>query len=317
MKVTIVGGGGGVGGSAAFNLLLAPEPFDVVLVDVARAMATSHARDLEGLVALRAPGSVRVGDAGDVLDADVVVVAASVPLTANATRIGYLDANMAVLRDALGALADAGAAWPGVLLVVTNPVDPLVTWLQGWTGIPRQRVLGYTLNDSLRLRTALGAALGVPAGDVDAWVLGEHGDLAVPLFGRVTVRGTPVAMGEPERETARRFVSTWYARHVALDSGRSSTWTSGAGIARMVVALLTGTPRPLPASIVLAGEYGIDGVALGVPVSLGPGGVETVHEWPLTAAEAAGMRAAAKAVREAISPRSGGARRPARGRRGR
>jgi malate dehydrogenase len=296
VKVTILGGGGGVGASAAFNLLAADASHDVVIVDEQPHMATSHAMDLEQLLALRPGHTIRVGDEGDLVDADVLVYTAAVPLTVNRSRLVYLEANAAILRGIAARLADAGEDWQGVLLMVTNPVDPLVTCAREWTGADRRRVIGYTLNDSVRLRLAVAGALGLPAHRVQAWVLGEHGDAAVPLFERVLVDGEPVALDADQRATADGFVRTWYQRHVALDSGRSSTWGTGLGIALMVDALGRADGATWPASVVLEGEYGIDGVALTVPVALGPGGVERIEEWDLADSEQAALRRAAEAV---------------------
>ena len=189
-------------------------------------------------------------------------------------------AKNAVIADELADELTAG--WDGVIVVVTNPVDPLVTRLQRRTGLDRRRILGYTLNDSLRLRTGLAKALGVPPGSVDAWVLGEHGDKSVPLLDRVSVNGVHVAPHRRSDDAALEYSRTWYVRHVALDSGRSSTWTSGLGVARMVAAL-DGDGELWPASVVLDGEYGIEGVAVTVPVTIGRGGAEQIHEWELAA----------------------------------
>jgi malate dehydrogenase len=205
------------------------------------------------------PGcNVRAGDTGDLRDSDIAVLLSSAPLVANMPRIEYLAKN-ALIADAF---ADGlGADWGGVVIVVTNPVDPLVTRLQRRTGLDRRRILGYTVNDSLRLRTGLAKALGVAPGSVGAWVIGEHGELSVPLYGRVVLNGAPVELTPEQIASAEEYRTTWYPRHVALDSGRSSTWTSGLGVARMVAAL-DGAGELWPASVVLDGEYGIDGVAV-------------------------------------------------------
>ena len=191
----------------------------------------------------------------------------------------YLRDNAAVVGEVVAALPDG---WPGVIVMVTNPVDPLCAWLQRRHGLDRRRLIGYTANDSLRLRTAIGDQLGVRSSEVDAWVLGEHGDRFVPLLDRVRVGGEPVALDEAQQDAAVRFVRHWYERHVALDSGRSSTWTTGRGLARMVAALASDDGELWPASIVLEGEYGVSGTALTVPVTLARGGVREVHEWDLT-----------------------------------
>jgi malate/lactate dehydrogenase len=298
VKVVIVGGAGGVGSSAAFNLLLRSDPYDVVLVDSNPKMIASHVMDLEQTLALGATGSVRGGEEAEALDSDVVVMCASVPLRLNSSRLVFLNENAAIVNRIVGLLAKAGPDWSGVLLIVTNPVDPLCTWAQRRTGLDRRRVLGYTLNDSLRLRTGVGQVLDASPRSVDAWVIGEHGDHCVPLFSHVKVTGAPVALTAEQRSKAEEFMRTWYVRHVALDSGRSSTWTSGLGVAHMVAAIAHGKGELWPASVVLAGEYGVEGVSLGVPVSLGRRGAEVIHEWEITPEERAALHAAAERVRE-------------------
>ncbi len=303
MKVVIVGGAGGVGASAAFNLTLMRGRHELVLVDRRPEMIASHVLDLEQVLELSPGCGVRGGDAADVEDADAVVLVSATPLTVGRSRLEYLARNASIADE----LADVLATdWGGVLVVVTNPVDPLVTRLQRRTGIDRRRVIGYTLNDSLRLRTGLAGALGVSPGSVEAWVIGEHGDGSVPLFDRVRVGGEVVVPTAAQAEAAEEFLRTWYVRHVALDSGRSSTWTSGLGVARMISAL-DGDGELWPASVVLAGEYGIEGVAVTVPVTIGRGGAGQIHEWELAARDLEALRAAAELVRAAADSVDGGA----------
>jgi malate dehydrogenase len=296
MKVTIAGGAGGVGASTAFNLALRRTPREIVLLDSRPEMITSHAMDLEQVLE-QAPGcSVRGGDASDLADADIVVLISATPLTVGTSRLEYLGKN-ARIADELGDALPSG--WGGLLVVVTNPVDPLVTRLHRRTGLARRSILGYTLNDSLRMRTGLAKAIGVPPGSVDAWVLGEHGDLSVPLYSRVEVDGRRIEPTDAQIAAAEEYLRTWYVKHVALDSGRSSTWTSGLGVSRMVAAL-DGEGGLWPCSVVLEGEYGIEGVAVTVPVTLGRSGVERIHEWEITAAELTALHASAEFVRAAV-----------------
>lgn len=296
-RIVIAGAGGGVGASVAFNLLLGPLECDLILLDARPNMLRSHLWDLEQVVEQGATGSVREGSLQDIASADVLVVTAAAPLTVNQSRMVYLNDNAAILAPLLEALP---AGWTGTVIVVTNPVDPLCTWAARRTGLPRERLLGYTLNDSLRLRTGVGQALGVGPGQVEAWTIGEHGDLAVPLLDRLRVDGRPVQLTEAQRDQVLEFTGGWYVRHVALDSGRSSTWTSGLGVSRMVAACLDPAGEALwPASVLLTGEYGIDGVSLSVPVVLGAGGARHVAEWELAAEQDRGLRDAERFVREA------------------
>jgi malate/lactate dehydrogenase len=293
----IAGAGGGVGASVAFNLLLGPLDCEVVMADNRPSMLRSHLWDLQQVLEQETAGTVREGDLSDVASADVVVMAASAPLTVNESRMVYLADNAQILSPLLDAVP---AAWRGVLIVVTNPVDPLCTWAQRRTGLDRARVLGYTLNDSLRLRTGIGKRLRVSPGRVEAWTLGEHGDAAVPLLSRVRVDGLPKSLDAREADDVVQWCKGWYVRHVALNSGRSSTWTSGLGIARMVAALAD-DDELWTASVMLEGEYGIDGVSLSVPVRLGRGGAREICEWPLSGDELSGLRSAAAVVADAAA----------------
>jgi malate/lactate dehydrogenase len=269
----------------------------VSLVDAARHMAVSHEMDLQHVIGQGASGSIGVGELDAIASADVVVMCASVPLTVNRSRNVYLEGNVGILDE----LAELLKGWDGVLVLVTNPVDPLGTWLVRRTGLPRERVLGYTLNDSVRLRCAIADRLGVARTAVDAWMVGEHGDGAVPVWSRVRVQGRETEVPADTRAAILAELRDWYVTHVALDSGRSSTWTSGHGLARMVDALVQGDDAPWPASVVLRGEYGLEDVAVSVPVTLGPGGVQAVHEWPLADAERAALHAVAGEIAAAAA----------------
>ena len=298
MRVVIAGAGGGVGASVAFNLLLSALRCEVVMTDARQNMVHSHLWDLEQVLEQVSGASLRSGDSDDIADADVLVIAAAAPLTVNRSRMVYLRDNAAILAPLLDGLAPG---WPGTVILVTNPVDPLGTWAQRRTGLERTRLLGYTLNDSLRLRTGIGRVLGAAPGRVQAWMVGEHGDLSVPLWDRIALDGAPVTLEAAQRAEVMEFVRGWYVRHVALDSGRSSTWTSGLGIARMVRACVDpGGSELWPASIMLRGEYGLDGVSLSVPARLGGGaGARGIEEWEISDEELAGLRDAAAFVREA------------------
>lgn len=300
MKVVIFGGAGGVGSTTAFSLLSSARTYEIVLIDSRPEMTTSHVMDLENVPPLSGnAGGVRAGRPEDALDADVVVVGASVPLRLNSGRSVFLAENARIVEQVLAPLR--GPAFGGVVLLLTNPVNELLTWAfrSGW--LPRERLVGYTLNDALRLRTGVARTLGVAQPEVRAWVLGEHGAGQVPLLSRISVAGERVELTPEQRADVLEYTGTWYARHVALDSGRTSTWASGLGAARMVEAIAAGDGTVLPAAVVLRGEYGVEDVALGVPVRLGPEGVREVLRWELDPRERRGMRDAAAAVDRSLA----------------
>ncbi|WP_226366595.1 malate dehydrogenase [Pseudonocardia sp. ICBG162] len=299
MKVVIFGGAGGIGASVAFNLLRTDTPYDVVLVDSRPNMIVSHVMDLQDVLALGGARSVRGGEPGDALDADVVVLSAAVPLRLNSSRSVFLAENAAILDGIVDPLVAAG--WGGILVVLTNPVDALLTRLQWRTALDPRRLVGYTLNDGFRMRTGVARALGARPQDVEAWVIGEHGEAQVPLYSRVRLHGEPVVLTDAQRGVVDEYMTTWYTRHVALDSGRTSTWSTGAGAAAMVDAIATGSSEAWPAAVVLGGQYGIDGVGVGVPTRLGPGGIEEILEWDLSDEERAALLHGAERVRTAAA----------------
>jgi L-lactate dehydrogenase len=182
-------------------------------------------------------------------------------------------------------------------VLVSNPVDALATWLAQRLGV-RTRIVGHTLNDTLRLRVAIARVRGCEPGSVEAWSVGEHGPHAVPLLSHVHVRGVPVVLSSAERTRVREEVEGWYARWQAHGTGTTSAWASGWGAAALVRALLEGDPRPWPVSIPLRGEHGVDGVCLTVPARLEAGVPPRPLAWVLDEEERAGIAAAAAAVEE-------------------
>jgi malate/lactate dehydrogenase len=292
MRVALVGAAGGIGSAVAYSLVLEGLGSEFLLVDVNAAALETQVMDLEQLRGSVRPFSVRSAEMREIPSADVVVISASTPPRADLPRMDYLKQNLAITREISDVFKDE-SHWPGVVIIASNPVDPLVLDFQRRTGIERKRVLGYSINDTLRFRYAIAIEAGVSPDCVTAWVIGEHGNLCVPLFSRVTVDGNPFRLLADQQQRVREYLLGWYPRWVALGTSRTSTWTSGYGIARMVSAISTGGSGPWPAAFALDGEYGISGVALSLPVVLGARGVESVVGWDLAPEESEALRKAA------------------------
>jgi malate dehydrogenase len=290
--VGIHGAAGAVGSAAAFALVLGGAR-RLVLADAAAAPLACQRIDLEALAAACHGLDVTVGELDALAACDVVVACGSAPHRDGTPRMAFLEANAAILTPLADAL-DAAERCPDVL-VVSNPVDPLATWLQRRLGA-RARVLGHTLNDTLRLRTAIARVRGCAAGDVEAWSAGEHGPGAVALLSHAAVRGRRVTLSPAERAQVLDEVGGWYDRWQRLGTGRTTAWSSAWGVATIVRALLHGDPRVWPVSTLLRGEYGVEGVCLSVPVLLGPGRATRVLDWALADDEREALAAAAAAV---------------------
>jgi malate/lactate dehydrogenase len=296
VKIAIIGGAGGIGSSVAFNLLRTNIPFEIVIIDNRPNMIVSHVMDLQDALSLGGAKSIRGGELEDAFDADVVVVSAAIPITLNTSRDVYLDDNAALLMGIVDPLVDAG--FSGIFVLMTNPVDPLLTWLARRTGWKRERLLGYTLNDSQRFRTGIAQALEVEPQRVECWVVGEHGAGQVPLWQSIRVDGKAVELTEAQKTHVLDYVDNWYVRHVALDSHRTSTWSSGIGGALLIEHIATNSDVPYPVSLLLTGEYGVVGTTSSTPVLLGKEGVRQILEQPLTPEQNTAFIAAAQKISE-------------------
>lgn len=296
MKVAIIGGAGGIGSSVAFNLLRTQTPYDIFVIDNRPNMITSHVMDLQDALSLGGARSIRGAEISEAADADIIVLSAAVPLTLNTSRDVYLSGNAQIVASIVDPLVAAG--WDGIFILMTNPVDPLLTWVAERTGWSSAKILGYTLNDTQRFRTGISMALDVAPQSVSCWVVGEHGAGQVPVWGSITVDGSPVTLTPEQREVVLDYTDNWYVRHVALDSGRTSTWSSGIGGALMIEAITHSSPEPFPASIIQAGQYGETGMSFSVPVYLSPDGVVGVEVLPLSSEEQAALHETAQKIDE-------------------
>jgi len=286
MKAGIVGVGK-LGGTIAFALAQEPMLEELVLADVVDQLAWAQAEDIrDGLHGKAAP-IVRAGSLDDFHNADVVLLAAGQGRKPGMTRLDLLHTNAGLVAELSRSLSKAAPR--AALVVLTNPVDVMTMVAWEASGLPRDRVLGSgSLLDSLRLRALLADRLGARATEVEAVVLGEHGDRAVPVFSRAMVRSKPVELTAKEKDEVRAELKAVSAKVIEVKGG--TAFGPAGATAALMHALLSHTPSVVPASVVLAGEYGLRDVALGVPAVLGQGHLIQVEEWPLRSDEQAGLQ---------------------------
>jgi malate/lactate dehydrogenase len=296
--VGIFGAAGAVGSAAAFALAHSGVAGRLVLADTAAPALEQQRMDLEALTPALPGLTVETGGAAALASCPVIVACAAVPHRDGEPRSAFLDENARILSELANALMAAG--WRGSVVLASNPVDVLATRLQRALGEQRACVIGYSLNDSLRLRVAIARCLGCTAADVEAWSVGEHGPHAVPLLSRVRVGGVRVVLTAAQRARVEDEVRGWYDRWQELGTGRTAVWSTAWGVAALVRALLRGDARPWPASALLHGEYGVEGICLTAPLLFRGGrGAPRVLEWRIAQREADAVAVAAEAVRAA------------------
>jgi malate dehydrogenase len=301
-KISIIGAGN-VGATAA-HWAVSRGLGDVVLLDVVEGVPQGKGLDL--LQAGPIDGfSCRITGSNDYLDtagSDVVIITAGLARKPGMSRDDLLAKNVAIVsacaREAAKHSPDC------VLIVVTNPIDAMVYTAFKISGFPRQRVLGMAgVLDSARYRTFLAAALGVAPRDVQALVMGIHGDNMLPLVRLANVGGVPVTdlLSAAELEAIVHRTQHGGAEIVNHLKTGSAFYTPGLAAVEMAEAILNDSKRVLPCAAYLDGEFGISGCFLGVPVILGAGGVEKVVEFSLTAEEQEALVASETAVRRQMA----------------
>ena len=305
-KVTVVGAGN-VGATTA-QRLYERGYIDVVLVDVVEDMPQGKALDIaESGPVLGVDASITGSNGYDEsAGSDVVVVTAGIARKPGMSRDDLLFTNMKIVGSVVGEIVSRSPDC--TLIVVSNPLDAMVQHAYGIAGFPKERVVGMAgVLDTARFRTFLAEELDVSVRDVQAYVLGGHGDQMVPLTKYTTVGGVPVGDLLSEEALARIIKRTQGGggEIVALLKTGSAFYAPSAAVAEMVDAVLLDQKRLLPCAALLEGEYGIDGLYMGVPVILGAGGVEKIVELDLTADEQAQLGKSADAVRELVEVMAG------------
>lgn len=301
-KKAAVVGAGNVGATTA-QRLYERGYIDVVLVDVVEDMPQGKALDIAESGPVLGIDAAIIGSNGydETAGSDVVVVTAGIARKPGMSRDDLLFTNMKIVGSVVGEVVSRSP--DAALIVVSNPLDAMVQHAYSLAGLPKSRVVGMAgVLDTARFRTFLAQELGVSVKDVQAYVLGGHGDQMVPLTKYTTVGGVPISdlLSAEALERIVKRTQGGGGEIVALLKTGSAFYAPSAAVAEMVDAILLDQKRLLPCAALLEGEYGIDGVYMGVPVILGAGGVERVVELDLTADEKAALDKSADAVRELV-----------------
>jgi malate dehydrogenase len=298
-KVTVVGAGM-VGGTLA-QRLAERDYADVVLVDIVEGLPQGKALDITEAGPVCGYDSVVTGSNGygETAGSDLVVITSGIARKPGMSRDDLLKTNAGIVREVTDKVRAASPE--AVLIVVSNPLDAMVTLAHQVSGFPRQRVVGMAgVLDSARYRAFIAAELGVSVEDVHGFVLGGHGDTMVPLPRYTNVAGIPLPqlMSQERIDAIVERTRNGGAEIVSLLKTASAYTAPSASVVEMVDSILLDKKRVLPCAAYLDGEYGIRGIFMGVLCVLGAGGVERVLEIELTGAERAELERSAAAVRE-------------------
>jgi len=297
-KITVIGAGH-VGETAAYNIARM-ELGDVVVIDIIDGMPQGKALDMFESSPIFPFDSIIKGttDYADTADSDLIVMTAGLPRKPGMSRDDLLFKNMAIVRECIARVAKGSP--DAIIIVLSNPLDAMVEVARRVSGFPKQRVMGMAgILDSARMRAFIAMELGVSIENTHAFVLGGHGDSMVPLPRYSTVAGIPITELLPQDRIDAIVERTRKGggEIVALLKTGSAYYAPGLAAAQMTDAILKDKHKILPCAAYLEGEYGLEGIYMGVPVQLGRKGIERIIEIKLTEEERAALNKSAEAVK--------------------
>lgn len=300
-KISIIGAG--FVGSTTAHWIAAKELGDIVLLDIVEGVPQGKGLDLmeaspvEGFDA----NIIGTNDYADTANSDVVVVTSGAPRKPGMSREDLIKVNTNITRDCVSKVAEHSPNT--TIIMVNNPLDAMTYVARQASGFPKNRVLGQAgVLDSARYRTFIAMEAGVSVEDVQAMLMGGHGDEMVPLPRFSTIGGIPVTefIAADKLEAIVQRTRKGGGEIVNLLKTGSAYYAPAAATAQMVEAVLRDKKRVIPCAAYLEGEYGLNDMYFGVPIVLGAGGVERIIELPLNDDERALLQTSAEAVRNTV-----------------
>jgi malate dehydrogenase len=300
-KITVIGAGQ-VGATTAQRVFERGYA-DVVLVDIVEGMPQGKALDIleSGPVVGSDANIIGTNGYDETEGSDIVVITSGIARKPGMSRDDLLLTNMKIIGDVT---KEATKRSPdSIVIVVTNPLDAMVQHAFEVSGFPRERMIGQSgVLDTARFRTFLAQELGVSVRDVQAYVLGGHGDTMVPIVGYTTVGGRPISelLPKDRLDSIVQRTRDGGGEIVALLKTGSAYYAPSAGVVEMLDSIVLDQHRILPCSAYLQGEYGVNGYFAGVPVKLGSSGLEEIIEINLSSDEQAMLQKSVDAVEELV-----------------
>ena len=300
-KVTVVGGGN-VGATAA-QRLAEKELADVVLIDIIEGVPEGKALDLTEAAPIEKHDANIAGTNNykDSKDSDIVIVTAGIPRKPGMSRDDLISTNAGIMKSVTQEVAALSP--DAVIIIVSNPLDAMCHVAYDTSGFPKNRVVGMAgVLDSARFRAFISMELNVSVENTHAFVLGGHGDTMVPLPRYSTVAGIPITelMPKDRIEALVDRTRKGGAEIVSLLKTGSAYYAPASAAVEMAESILKDKKKILPCAALLEGEYGIDGLFIGVPVKLGASGIEDIIQINLTDEEQAALNKSADAVKELV-----------------
>ena len=300
-------GCGNVGATTAYTLMLSGMFNEIVLVDIDEVKAAGEAEDIAHGMPFNSPSDIYAGSYNDLTNAGIVIITAGVSQRQGETRLDLLQRNTKVFSNIIDNLKKT--AFDGILLVVTNPVDILTYITIAISGFDSKKVLGSgTVLDTARLKQLMGNELQVDPRNVHTFIIGEHGDSELPVWSSANVSGIDISSfcnkccENCNKDTFEEiFEDVRNSAYRIINAKGSTYYAIAEAVRRIVEAIIRDERAILPVSTLLSGQYGINGICLGVPCVIGKNGIEDILEIPLNESEKKSLARSAATLQSMLS----------------
>ncbi len=296
-KISVIGVGN-LGSCIAYEIANRGLVEELVLIDIFRDLAEGNAADIGQAIAFRNNVNVYAGDHKNVADSNIIIVTAGKPRTPEMkTRLELLEVNKKIIRDVAQSIRKF--AGDSIIVTLTNPVDIMNYLMWKYTGFPREKVIGSAgMLDSARFRYVLSRKYDVPVLDVEAYVIGEHGENQVPVFSRVKIKGKGIKFTSKEKSEISRDLRK--SALTVISKKGATIYAPANNTVNMIEAILGRKENVYICSAILDGEYNLKDISIGVPVTLGKDGIENIIEWDLDEDERKTFYSGAESIKNAI-----------------
>lgn len=304
MKVSIIGGGGRVGSCAAFALECAGLATEIQIIDANAEAAEGEALDLLHGSSAFSGQRIYTGCYKRAADSDIFIITAGLRRKPDESRLDLINRNVSLFRQILASIKEGGYRRDAIVFVVSNPVDVLTYIAAKELDLPKNRVIGLgTMLDTSRFRALIAKELKIPASQVNATILGEHGDSMFPVWSSASINGLPLKNfdGFSAASQEEIFARTRQSGAEVIKRKGGAGYAVGATIAQVVRAIILDTREILPISSVQNGAYGLKDVSISVPTMVGRDGVIKHLEFALTPKESLALSNSARELRNTIS----------------
>lgn len=307
MRKAAIVGCGFVGSASAFSLMQSGLFSELVLIDADRQRAEGEALDISHGLPYARPMQIYAGDYDDVADCSVIVITAGAAQKEGETRLDLVHKNVGIFRSIVPEIAKRN--FEGILLVVANPVDILTAAAVKLSGFPEHRVIGSgTVLDTARLKYTLGQHLSVDSRNVNAFIIGEHGDSELAAWSCVDVGGVSLPdfcemrghHNDHDLAAQKIYENVKNSAYEIISKKRATYYGVAMAVNRICECIVRNEHSILPVSSMIHGAYGIEGVALSLPAVVGADGMETLVPIHLSDEEVAALRASAKVLKEVL-----------------